>query len=309
MANRIGKFERCLTINVDDACGDNPDDPAVWAATFSAPTWSTDNWGTDGDPRYIVDDDRVEAEIHRLTVHKTCPLCRNSMYEFPPDFQPNSVILLCQRCGYWGGRGTREWGLGPFNRRGVIGRYDTLTSIDDEMFEALVMHFVREKDAMLQMSPQRAEKFAVDLISDALDCETVQLGGVKDGGVDGYIVTGDHIKTIIQVKWRESTKGSESVGVVREVAGTLVARGVAEGILVSTRESFSAAAEAEAKIISSREISGIGKLSLTLVDYNNILDMLEISHIKLTDDLAPGDWLPFDRTDCIFDGRFYRERW
>jgi hypothetical protein len=223
VSNRLAKFERCLTVNVEDSPGENPDDPGVWAATFSAPSWRAHDWGAQGKPKqmWTIDDNRVKAEIHRLMVHKTCPLCRVGMYEFPADFQISGTILLCRRCGYWGGRGTREWGNGPFNGRGVIGRYERLSSIDDAGFAALVMQFVRERASMLRMSPTRAERFTVDLISDALDCETVPLGGVQDGGVDGYIVKGDDLKAIIQVKWRQSTKGSESVSVVREVAGTL----------------------------------------------------------------------------------------
>jgi hypothetical protein len=72
---------------------------------------------------------------------------------------------------------------------------------------------------------------------------------------------------------------------------------------VSTRQQFSATAKAEADVISTRRIDGIGRLSLTLMDYNNLLGMLEIANVNLTQSISPEDWLPFtqDADDCVFD--------
>lgn len=148
----------------------------------------------------------------------------------------------------------------------------------------------------------RAEQFVVDLISDYLQCEVKPVGGVKDGGIDGYIIRGDEIHSIIQVKWREDKDKAEGVKVVREVGGTLLARGIPNGILVSTRDHYSKPAKKEAEIISTRELSGIGKMNLTLLDYHNILDMLEISNTKLTERMSVEDWFQIPKGVNVFDG-------
>src|SRR3546814_19031012 len=95
----------------------------------------------------------------------------------------------------------------------------------------------------------------MDMLSDYLDCEVRALGGVKDGGIDGYILRNDTVACIVQVKWRQTPNGAEGVGVVREVAGTLLARGVPNGILVSTRSRFSKVAANEAQLFSHRSVA------------------------------------------------------
>jgi len=142
----------------------------------------------------------------------------------------------------------------------------------------------------------------MDLLSEYLDCEVRPLGGVKDGGVDGYILRGDKVGCIIQVKWRQTVEGAEGVGVVREVAGTLLARGVPNGILVSTRARYSNDAKSEANIVSSRRIDGLGKVELQLMDYYDILDMLELSSTKLTETMKVEDWFTVPEDICVFDG-------
>ncbi|TON82667.1 restriction endonuclease, partial [Vibrio parahaemolyticus] len=121
--------------------------------------------------------------------------------------------------------------------------------------------------------------------------------------VDGYILKGNDISTIVQVKWHESTNKAESVKVVREVAGTLLARHVPKGIFVSNRQRFSKPAREEAELISQLSINNLGQIKLELMDYQNILDMLEITSTKITKDMKIDDWFKFDlEEDCIFDG-------
>src|SRR3546814_18142869 len=98
----------------------------------------------------------------------------------------------------------------------------------------------------------------MDMLSDYLDCEVRALGGVKDGGIDGYILRNDTVACIVQVKWRQTTNGAAGVGVVREVAGPLLARGVPNGILFSTRSRFSKDAAHEAPVITTRRGEVLG---------------------------------------------------
>jgi hypothetical protein len=155
-----------------------------------------------------------------------------------------------------------------------------------------------------RISPKRAERFVMDLLSTVLECEVRAVGGPQDGGVDGYVVRSDTVRSIVQVKWHGDTTKTEGVSIVREVAGTLLAQGLPDGIIVSTRDHFSRAAIDTAEKIEQREVLGIGKLRLQLVDYYLILDMLEITTRKLTLGLAAEDWFPMAAHDdcCVFDG-------
>jgi hypothetical protein len=277
---------------------DSPDD---WARLLGDPAFKFA--GDSGGERYFkIDDPRANREVHRLTQFRTCAICRKSMTQVS-DIE-DEVLLLCTDCGYWGGRGFREWNSHShaIPLRGVIGRYKPVADLDDVSTGYLVSHLRRFPEAMTKISPFRAETFVADLLRDYLDCEVHALGGRKDGGVDGYILANDTIRTIIQIKWRESSKGAESVATVREVAGTLLARGVPNAIIVSTRKRFSADAKKEAEIVSSRTVEGFGQLDLALYDYHRILDMLEISNARLEDRWTPGFLRDLHHDYCVFDG-------
>ncbi|AEV60116.1 restriction endonuclease [Pseudomonas ogarae] len=280
------------------------DEPSDWAASLGGLNFSPAFEGPRGKRYCRVDDERLQKELHRLTKFKTCSICRS------PTFQVESLvededIQLCLKCGYWGGIGFREWNshLHSHPRRGVIGRYKAIEPIDAQSTDYLATHLRRYPKELTNISPKRSETFVMDLLSDYLGCEVKSLGGTKDGGVDGYILKGNKVGTIIQVKWHESTDKAESVKVVREVAGTLLARHVPQGILVSNREKYSEPAKQEAKSISQLSINELGKINLELMDYHNILDMLEITSTKATSDMRIDDWFKFNlEEECIFDG-------
>ena len=187
-------------------------------------------------------------------------------------------------------------------RRAVFGKYTPIEPLDDADSTYLVTHLRRFPEAIKDISPQRAEKFVVDMLSDYLQCEVRPLGGVKDGGIDGYILKGDKLRTIIQVKWREDGRKAEAVSVVRELAGTLLAQGAPEGILVSNRRSFSKQAVQEAENISTRTESALGKIRLTLLKYQDILDMLEISSRYISDGIGIETLREWQDNRCDFDG-------
>lgn len=277
---------------------DAPDD---WARLLGHPAFELIS--DHGDERFFkIIDPRANREVHRLTQFRTCAICRAPMTQVSQI--DDEVLLLCTDCGYWGGRGFRDWNshchLVPM--RGAIGRYKTIANLDEASSDYLISHLRRFPQTMTDLSPFRAEKFVADLLKDYLDCEVHALGGRKDGGVDGFILANDKIRTIIQVKWRESSKGAESVSTVREVAGTLLARGVPNAIIVSTRERFSPDAKDEAEMISARVLEGFGQLNLTLFDYHRILDMLAISNAKLEDRWTAEDLWQLHQGGCVFDG-------
>lgn len=280
------------------------DDPSDWAASSGMLKFSPFFEGRNGERECTVDDPRLQKEVKRLVAYKTCPICRAKTSKVLSSVEDED-IQVCVKCGYWGGIGFREWNSHQhqYPLRGVIGRYKALDPLSAQTTDYLVSHLRKHPKDLPNISPRRAEGFVMDLLSDYLNCETRVLGGVKDGGVDGYIVKGDDVSSIIQVKWHESLNRAESVKVVREVAGTLLARNVPKGILVSNRERFSAPARKEAQEISKLSIEGLGRINLELMDYQNILDMLEITNTKLSENMSVSDWYHIDGEKwCVFDG-------
>ena len=219
-------------------------------------------------------------------------------------------LYVCLSCGYWGGIGFRDFNehlhVGP--TRGVIARYRPIEPLDHQETDYLVSHLRRSPKDLTRISPQRAEKFVVDLLSDYLGSEVRPLGGVKDKGIDGFILKSDRIRCIVQVKWHESSSGAECVRVVREVAGTLLAQGVPSGLLVSNRLRYSKEARAEAQEVSARQVVGVGHLSLSLMDYQDVIDMLELTATRLAAKMRLEDWFHVSESMCVFDGAsFIRE--
>ncbi|WP_405566316.1 restriction endonuclease [Polaribacter sp. Asnod6-C07] len=277
----------------------NTDDPIDWIEFINKP-----NFESNGHPtakEYRLKDERAIKEIHRLIKYNTCPICKSKMQNEDPKDQ--QTILVCLKCGFWGGRGSR------FDRilhesipsRGVLGFYKPFKPLKEIDSEFLITHLKRHPKDLPKIGPKRAEKFVLELLSESLNCEVKPVGGIKDGGVDGYIIKNDEIETIIQVKWRQDMNKAESVGVVREVAGTLLARGVPSGILISNRNHFSKDAKFDASEVSKRKIEKLGQMNLTLLDYHNIIDMLDISNTRLTDKMTLEDWYKPD-SNHVFDG-------
>lgn len=302
---RVAVFDQWMPIHyLRDLPEPTVDDPSDWAASLGGLKF-TEFWeGPYGERECKVDDPRLETELKRLTTFKTCPICRSATSSLPGLLQRES-IQVCLKCGYWGGIGFRDWNSHqhPHPRRGVIGRYRPLEPLSAQATEYLVSHLRRYPEQLPKISSGRAEGFVMDLLSDYLNCETRVLGGVKDGGVDGYVLRGNDVRSIVQIKWHESTSKAESVRVVREVAGTLLARNIPSGILVSNKRKFSPSAEKEANEISKLSIEGLGRINLELMDYENLLDMLEITNTKLTETMEMSDWFTIDtREECVFDG-------
>jgi restriction system protein len=132
----------------------------------------------------------------------------------------------------------------------------------------------------------------MDLIREVLQCEVVAVGGRRDGGVDGYIVRSDGLKTLVQVKWHRDKDRAESVRLVREVAGTLLARVIPNGLIVTTRSHLSRDAARELELVSEREVTKVGRIQLGVHLYQDLLDMLEIAWVRQGESFEPATpWL------------------
>jgi hypothetical protein len=242
-------------------------------------------WPVNGVPRDELDATLLEADSFRK-----CKLC-NVPLQIVPELSDAVVldkfpqyVLICPQCGFWFGRGTRGYAEGPAWGRGALGRIRKypLTSLEIPTNELIKLLNSNHK-LLDKIDPFKAEHVVAQLLSDALSCEVHALGGRKDGGVDAYVVTGNQTSTIIQVKWHQCSSKAESVKVIRELAGTLLVRGVPNGILVTTRPRLSRAAKEEAEEVGKREVAGIGRLSMDYKTYADLLSMLEISTRKLSE--------------------------
>lgn len=251
--------------------------------------WQPEVWESYIGPRY---DSKALFEIHRLMKFGTCPFCLTKMKQVDKDIQPGT-IFVCYECFYYGGRGTRGWFEGPSNARGNLGRLKIIENLDEVSEDILIKHLSLNSEDIIKLTPKNAEKIVPVILKDYLNCEVKAIGGVKDGGIDALAIRGENSKLIIQIKWRETSKGSEAVSVVREVGGTLLSRGIPSGLLISTRKQFSKPAKIEADLISKNHVLGLGKLNIDLADFNDIIDMFNISCKKRLEIKAPQDIIPF----------------
>lgn len=298
---RIAIFDDWLPFHIgSEIKSPKKDSPINWSEFINSPKFGL-TYEKGIESKYHLEDKRAIEEIHRLLKYETCPICRNRMVKRPPDF--NETLLICLTCGFWGGRGSRMDNVHEqIPLRGVFGIYKPLKPLKDLDSEFLVTHLKRHPKDLPKIGPKRAETFVIELLADYLKSEVKPIGGVKDKGVDGYVIKNDKISSIVQIKWRENINGAESVKVIREVAGTLLARGVPSGILISNKDHFSKDAIEDSKLISNRKLSGLGKMNLSLIDYHKILDMLEISNTRLTNNMTAEDWIKIDTGYDVFEG-------
>mgnify|MGYP001584888798 CR=1 FL=1 len=234
-----------------------------------------------GDPR-----DRF---LWRLHENRTCPFCRVHMCideGLSGKSMPSDYVVICPQCGFWFGRGTKDYGydLGNEGGRGVLGllHREPLHQVDVTLPE--VIRFLDENHKfLLTLDPFKAEKLVCRLLHEAFGWEVHYIGGRKDRGIDAIAVNSNAGKAIVQIKWHTATRKAESVSLVREFAGTLLARGVPSGIIVTTRERFSAEAQQEITLLGERTVVEMGKIDIDYKTYRDILDMLGISSRRITE--------------------------
>ncbi len=245
-------------------------------------------------------DNVAKEELFRMLKYKTCPFCKEKMIDISSYKKSGDSLFVCKNCLYWGGRGSRADFDAPYLNRGVLGRIDFINNIDEGKLEQIIVYLNSNIEKLYELTPQEAEKLMPHILRDYLDCEVLAFGGVKDKGIDALAIHGNGLKTIIQIKWRKKCNKAESVSVVREVGGTLLARKIPNGFIVTTSKKFSKEAQLEADMISENEILGIGKLKLELKDFNNLIDMFEISTKIRTNNMTVEDFTGIEEAD-IFD--------
>lgn len=204
---------------------------------------------------------------------------KNSQGEHTPQY-----IYMCPLCGFWFGRGTREYNIGPAWGKFIFGKVNYLP-IDSTKIntEQLICYLNDNKSHLTKINPFKAEDVVCEILKDYLDCEVRKIGGRKDGGIDGYVLKGDKLSAIIQIKWRQNKEKAEGVQVIRDVAGTQVIKGIPRSLIVTTKNKYSKAAKEEMMALHGRELVSVGKMSMELLSYNDILSMLEVTTRRLSE--------------------------
>jgi len=277
---RIPVFDEEFLFNIRNELTLSKDEPDL--------KWIDQNWKPeiDGEKVGMLYDSIAEKEVFRLIKFKTCAYCREPMTQLTP-IGGKGEVLVCKNCFYWGGRGTRPGG--PSYTRGNLGRLSFIDNPEEVKLQLLINHLNDNIDKLYNLTPRQAEKLLPSVLSDYLNCEVKAIGGSRDNGIDAIAIKSDKSKILIQVKWREKKDKSEAVSVVREVGGTLLARQIPNGLIISTRNKFSADAKKESKLISQNEIVSIGKINIELKDFNDLIDMFEISAKTKRDNMKAED--------------------
>lgn len=224
----------------------------------------------------------------------TCSYCRGPTVlvdslsdDASKDTMP-TYFRQCGTCGFFFARGTRDYAEGPAWGRFMLAKVllEPLNSpaIDTQ---SLIRFLNANNKYITTINPFKAEDVVVELLRDFLGCEIRKVGGRKDGGVDAYAVRGNSIAAIIQVKWRQASHCAEGVQVIRSVAGTQVIKGVPQALIFTTRRKYSVQARKEVLAVHDRELVNVGRLSMDLKTYDDLLDMLEVTTRRLTERPIP----------------------
>lgn len=236
-------------------------------------------WRINGDPR--------AAFLHRLDASKHCPFCAvplQSVIGLDAGFDKSDYLFVCTLCGFWFGRGTYPdfRGFDPLNR-GAIGLIRTPLDINELPVDRLIAVLNEDAEYLSKIDPFRAEEVVCEILRRSFGWDVTAVGGRRDGGVDAYAVIGEGLRSIVQIKWGTTTHKAESVSIVREFAGTLLARGIPSGIIVTTRKRFSNDAQREISELREREIVNVGRIDISYKTYEDLLTMFEISARRISE--------------------------
>ena len=280
---RIPVFEKEFLFNIHDEINIEYDEPNY--------KWIDPDWEPEIESNLVGGqfDSTAQEEVFRLLKFHTCPYCKSNMEALKPMCDVG-IVYVCKLCFYWGGRGTRPGG--PTNTRGNLGRLSFVSNPDEVKLELLIKHLNENIERIFSLTPRQAEKLMPTILSDYLKCEVKAIGGTRDGGIDALAILSETEKMIVQIKWREKYNGSESVSVVREVGGTLLARKIPKGLIISTRKKFSTTAIKESELISENNIVNIGKIDIRLNDFTNLIDMFNVSTKVRSENLQLDEIIP-----------------
>jgi len=207
-----------------------------------------------------------------------CPFCKVRMFEygkepsmsndhrlqsgvwiFPkpgnspkPDYSVGYEFRLavCMNCRYWQwhfrGLVDSGWPTGGWERwTCAISKLGTFNEpLPDGCRVELAQHMRRHPEQWHSASPKAMEKIVQAIFKGNFeDAEVLHVGGPHDGGKDVIFIDANGRKWLIQVKRRENSRAVENVTEVRNLLGVMAYEGVQHGIIASTADHFTVAAQ------------------------------------------------------------------
>lgn len=147
-------------------------------------------------------------------------------------------------------------------RSAILRRFDiTDTTIP---IDSLQRELTNHPQLLYSLGSRKMEEFVAEVLSDYYDCEVQLVGRSGDGGIDLYLLSGNHVM-MVQVKHRKAKSKRqrvEPVNAIREFLGATLLHKGKEAIFVTTSDRFSPAAQREAQ----------KAISLNLVNRFELLD-------------------------------------
>jgi hypothetical protein len=201
-----------------------------------------------------------------------CPFCQGDY-----DVEPSAEFFYkCKQCGFWYRSSSSGGGGNAKVSHLSVSVLKELSIADDELaLEELGAHLQRQFADVYELPPYRFEQLVADIYGQlGFECRVTQKS--RDGGVDIYLIersTGDQL--IVECK-RYSADRSVHVGLVRQLLGVQLCRGVPRAIMVTTGR-YTRPSRDTAQCLAD------GKLgySLELVDAARLLEMLGVYNTKL----------------------------
>ena len=239
---------------------------------------------------YILHDDAYLNGEGEETIYKNplsnlrrCAYCSTKILKVEDEiFRERSrrdyCLWYCQYCRFWQARVYSDpFGecMPPPDHLAYVSKLREFdTSLPEGCSEELASYIRRHPNFFHSLDPTHFEKLVADVFkANYSDADVRHVGRPKDRGVDVLFIDAENKEWLIQAKRRESTKHSEKVDTIRSLLGTMVVKGRANGIVVSTAKKFSRYAIQEA--VAARE--GPYQMTVVLVDkgiLNRMLDPL-----------------------------------
>lgn len=155
----------------------------------------------------------------------------------------------CPSCGWWYvAEATHEslgWRIPIYH--GILHEFDVEAA--DTPVKILRHELGRNLEKLGNVHPNRFEDLVSEILKGSYECEVVQLGYSRDGGIDLLILDSD-TPVAVQIKRRSNLQSAESVAPIREFLGATLLAGHRRLLFVSTARKYSAdAANAAQKAI------------------------------------------------------------
>lgn len=178
----------------------------------------------------------------------------------------------CEYCGWWFVRhiiGDQDNKAHAFEYSSSALLKSTPASSLEVPVQPLADYLAKNEEKIYSIHPSKMEELVGAVMAECYSCDVRYVGGSGDRGIDLLLLLGDDIIPI-QVKRRMTPSRTESVSVVRDMLGVMFRDQRRKGMIVTTADHFSTAAQRDADEVLSKKIVD----RLDLVDVHNFLSMM-----------------------------------